>query len=193
MTTHTPIDATRCIDIKFLKSLGSLDRRSSGTLNWNRGGEPCGFINYRHSNDVLQLNYRFRENGSDWQPVKQTINILKTPCNYGGHRKWLECPNCKRRVGILAGADVYFACRHCYKLAYGSQNETKADRLIRAKEKIGKQIFEDYSHGEGYFKKKGMHQKTFDRLYLKYQWLDSLWSETFVRYCLDRGYVNRSS
>lgn len=53
------------------------------------------------------------------------------------------------------------------------------DQLIDQKHKLGKRIFEDYD-GYGWRKRKGMHQKTFDRLHLKYQWLDIKINEGIV-------------
>lgn len=187
------LEEVRRIDIRYLKSQRFLEGYTSGTLSWNCGGEPRGLINFTHSNDVLTLNYKYREYGGEWQSAKQTINILKTPCHYGGFRKWLECPYCKRRVGILAGADVYYACRHCYKLSYGSQQETHSDRIIRAKHKMGERIFEQYEHGDGWMKKKGMNQKTFDRHYRKYQMLEQQWNADMLMFCQRQGLLSEAS
>jgi hypothetical protein len=46
------------------------------------------------------------------------------------------------------------------------------DRLLDKKHDLGERIFEHYEFGEGWLKKKGMHQKTFDRLYSKYKNLE---------------------
>ena len=47
------------------------------------------------------------------------------------------------------------------------------ERLFDQKHSLGARIFEHYEHGEGWLKKKGMHQTTFDRLYSKYERLES--------------------
>jgi hypothetical protein len=46
------------------------------------------------------------------------------------------------------------------------------DRLISQKHKLGDKIFEGYD-GDGYRKRKGMHQKTFDRLLTRYLELEN--------------------
>jgi hypothetical protein len=45
-------------------------------------------------------------------------------CNYGGQRAWFVCPGgCGRRAAILYYGNTP-ACRHCYHLAYESQQES---------------------------------------------------------------------
>lgn len=166
----TTMEETKRIDIRYLKKQGWFNGyRSHGTLSWNCGDEPSGYINAEYDGDYMLLKYRYRENGGDWEGVELRVNLTTTSCNYGGSRKWFICPNihCQRRVGVLSGHGKYFLCRHCYKLSYGSQNETRLDRMIRARNKLEDKIFDE----TGYQKKKGMHWKTFDKLYLKYRWL----------------------
>ncbi len=65
------------------------------------------------------------------------IELVSTPCYYGGHRWWFICPLvvngnvCGRRVGVLyLGDGEYFGCMHCYDLAYLCQKESgKYDSL----------------------------------------------------------------
>lgn len=167
----TTMEETRRIDIRFLKRRGWLvdrpDQVCSGTLSWASRGEQNGFINAKCYHNRLELDYRYRENGGDWMPIKQTILLESTACHYGGHRKWLSCPQCHSRVGILCGAGKLFLCRNCYQLPYRSQMEGGIDRLISQKHKLGDKIFENFD-GDGYRKRKGMHQKTFDRLLTHY-------------------------
>ncbi len=169
----TTIEEVKRIDIRFLKRRGWLTNNpntwKSGHLTWTCGGRDSGFINFSSYHDRVELNYRYREGGNEWQPVKQTVYLESTPCHYGGSRKWFLCPLCNRRVGVLCGAGKLFLCRHCYQLPYSSQRESGLDRLISQKHKLGYRIFEDYD-GDGWRKKKGMHQTTFGRLLKKY-WL----------------------
>lgn len=71
-----------------------------------------------------------------WIEVEQAIRLDITPCNYGGFRQWFLCSCCQRRVAILYGAGKHFLWRHCYNLAYSSQQEGKMDRLLRKARKI---------------------------------------------------------
>jgi hypothetical protein len=146
---------------------------NKGALHWAQNGKPDGNVGYQCYDQYLILDYRFRRNDDDWQPVKQTILIKRTPCNYGKSRLWFECPGCNYRCAILYGADVLFLCRKCYRLPYRSQMQSKLDTLFNQKHALGRRIFEDYKYGDGYKKKKGMHQSTFDRLFQKYDLLNS--------------------
>jgi len=167
------LDSLRRIEITFLKKIGVLNSSASGTLSWTRNGESNGLINYQIHPAYIELNFNFRRGDrEEWQPVKQRINFDTTACNFGGVRHWFLCPNCYQRVGVLCQGDKLFLCRHCCKVAYSSQNESGLDRLNSRKDKIAKKIFEDYHNGRGWLKKKGMHQKMFDLLYVQYRQLE---------------------
>ena len=136
-----------------------------GSLSWSRGDEQTGSIGYRMEADRMILNYRHRPHGGEWEPVEQTISFDRTPCNYGGHRTWFLCPRCWKRVALLYGAGKYFFCRHCYDLAYSSQQEGRVDRLMRKARKIRRGLGGDDNLMDFFPKKpKNMHWKT-------YRWL----------------------
>jgi len=185
---RTTTEEVKRIDIRHLKKHGLL---SSGrrTLSWNCGGESSGFIHYTMHPDCMILDYRFRRNGGEWEPVNQTIQFSETACNYGNTRKWFLCPHCNKRVAILYGADTLFLCRHCYKLPYGSQSEGHMERMsrkarkIRHKLDINSPIFDPDNLTNGiYFKPKHMHQKTFDRL---------RWKETIAQESMNNAFMAR--
>jgi hypothetical protein len=155
------VEQARRIDIRYMRKRGLLRPGVNGTLNWNRGGTPTGEISFTASNQSLELRYRVQEHGGDWENINQTIQLALTPCLYGGHRKWLVCPHCTRRVAVLCFASKLFYCRTCCRLAYGSQREDKLGRMARTRDKLAQRIFED----DSYTRKKGMHRKTFERLY----------------------------
>jgi hypothetical protein len=63
------------------------------------------------------------------------VRLLRTHCNYGGIRRWLQCPveGCRRRVGVLYVRGDSIACRECSGLACRSQRkEFRVRRLRRA-------------------------------------------------------------
>jgi hypothetical protein len=72
---------------------------------------------------------------------------------------------CGRRVALLYGAGELFACRHCYDLAYESQQESLRYRGLGKAQKIrmrlggGVNMFDDFPG-----KPKGMHWRTYVRL-----------------------------
>lgn len=164
----TKLEETKRIDIHSLKKLGFLNANCSGSLSWNRRGQPIGHINVRMIEDRMILSYRYRENGSEWEPVDQTVTLTETPCNYGKVRKWFLCPCCDRRVGVLSLNGKLFLCRHCYRLPHASSSECRIDRMIRARDKLKDRAYDE----TGYRKKKGMHRKTFERLSERYWQID---------------------
>ena len=150
------------IDIRWLKQKGYLYRRGPGYLSWSCRGEQTGFINYDMENDWMTLSYRI---GDDKEQIEQVIRFDRTPCFFGGYRKWFLCPRCGKRVALLYGAGKYFLCRHCYDLTYDCKQEQPVDRLIRKQRKIQERLGGSGNLGEPIlFKPKWMHQKTFDRL-----------------------------
>ena len=154
------------IDIRFLRQHDMLRPNTTGSLSWNIGGEPTGDIRYTMYENTMILNFRFRRHGEgEWESVQQTIWFDRTPCHYGGSRKWFLCPNCDRRVGLLYGADVHFLCRHCYPLPYASQGEDYLDRMSRKHDKLSKRLEADECINVGnLWKPKGMHWRTFYHL-----------------------------
>lgn len=163
---------TKRIDIRYMKRKGLLKPNTKGSFNWDRGGKSIGSISFECYQEYLLLKFRFRRNGDDWQSEEQRVCFDRTSCHYGGQRLWFSCPECSRRVAILCSDGPLFLCRHCYQLPYASQNESTIDRLISQRHMLGERIFVHYNHGEGWGKKKGMHQKTFDRLYARFKRLD---------------------
>tara|TARA_R110002167_G_scaffold103839_1_gene268244 strand:- start:2054 stop:2650 length:597 start_codon:yes stop_codon:yes gene_type:complete len=180
---QTTLDDVKRIDIRYMKKRGMLKAGwGGGSLSWTRGGEPSGNINYRCYDGHLQLSFRYREHGGNWQLMEQRIPFDRTPCHYGGERLWFLCPRCNKRVGILCCDGPKFLCRHCYQLPYASQQQGRMDRLIDQKHKLGERIFEYYDHGDGWGKKKGMHWKTFHRLHAHYQALERQWMQHMTKH-----------
>ena len=58
------------------------------------------------------------------EPMAQEVYFDWTKCNYGGHRPWLICMDCGRRVGVIYLRVKKFACRHCHNLTYRSSQES---------------------------------------------------------------------
>jgi len=129
--TKVTTESQHRVDIRWMRKQGYLQPGASGSLTWSRCGEQTGSIRYRTEHDRLVIFYQYRKNGGEWQPVEEQILLNATPCNYGGSRPWFLCPHCSRRVAVLYGAGKRFLCRHCYSLAYASQQESLADRMLR--------------------------------------------------------------
>ena len=165
-SARTTCEENRRVDIRYLKKQNMLKPNTAGSLSWNTGGEPSGNINYTMYENTMVLNFRYRNYGDDeWTSVRQTIWFDRTPCHYGGSRKWFLCPECDSRVGVLYGVDVHFLCRHCYRLPYASQGEGYLDRMTRKLDKLSNKLEADEYIVDGdLWKPKGMHWKTFYHL-----------------------------
>ena len=79
-------------------------RPHQGSLKWIRNGNSVGGMGYKILDGRMILIYKHRNRqNQEWEEVKQTIYFDETPCNYGGTRKWFLCPNCLKRVAVIAG------------------------------------------------------------------------------------------
>lgn len=68
------------------------------------------------------------------------VLVSATPCYYGGVRRWFVCPLCKKKARRLYLRGLELACRRCHHLAYPSQNETLAYRLLRRRDKLAARL-----------------------------------------------------
>ena len=137
--TRTTLDDVYRLDVRWLHRHGYLDTWVDGRL---------------------VVEYRCRRRGTDtWEDIRQVFTLDWTSCHYGGQRPWFRCPGCQRRVAVLCGYDRLFLCRHCYRLPYTSQYETRLDRLYRKMRKLQARIGDQYAR-----KPKGMHWRTWERL-----------------------------
>ncbi len=170
------------VDIRYMRRRGLLQPGTKGTLSWKCGDRPSGNVGYKIEGNTLTLVYSVRPRGGDWEPVILRVPIVRVPCRYGGHRNYFLCPEqrCNRRCEILYSMSNYFLCRKCCGYLYASQVNDRLDQLRDARAKVGAQIFEDFDGKRGWRKKKGMHQRTFDRGYARFRNLEELWSRQFV-------------
>lgn len=160
----------RQIDIRRWQREGLLFPGNYINWQWFQNEEKVASIGASIETRQLRLIYSYRDNNSDdWESVNYPVKLQTTGCHYGGVRYWFTCPavGCGRRVAILYSGGKYFACRHCFQLAYRSQRETDEDRLIRKVNKIRQKLGwkPGILNGKGW-KPKGMHWKTFERLQL---------------------------
>jgi hypothetical protein len=154
------------LDIRKINRAGCLKPWQSFGWQWSSNGKVVASINIRVLDDSVNLNYRTRDRGGEWQDMDYRVRIERTACHYGGQRVWWVCPavGCGRRVAVLYGGKVY-ACRHCHKLNYQSTRETPDDQATRRADKIRKRLGWEAGilNGNG-IKPKGMHWTTFDRM-----------------------------
>lgn len=171
--TRKTVEGSRAIDARHFRRKGLIPGPSSCNWQWSRDGEQVANINVRvEDRHTVVLDYRYRLAGDEeWEQVDQRIPLEWTQCHLGGERPWFVCPvyrngvYCGQRVAKLYGAGKWFACRHCYNLAYQSQNETPLDRLTSKAQKIRMRLGGSASLMEFFPEKpKGMHWRTYERL-----------------------------
>jgi len=103
----------------------------------------------------------------DRSGLKHSVSLEWTRCNYGGSRAWFVCPTCRHRVAILYGGSA-FACRHCRRLAYDSQQDSGWNRSMRQARTVRVRLGGSANLAEPLPRKpKGMHWRTYRRLYLR--------------------------
>ncbi len=142
-------DGYRQLDVRKMQRGGFLVPGSWSIWRWSRNGEVFASIQVRADFNRVVLMYRHRSYGDeDWTQEEYPVSLEWTPCYFGGERAWFLCPRpgCGRRVATLWGGAMFY-CRHCYNLAYASQNETAWDRALTKAQAIrdaGLKPFEFY-------------------------------------------------
>jgi hypothetical protein len=130
MSESAPLNQVQDLSAAFARLVGS----------WSYyGGEPTDIdtIDVTTEADAVMLTYWTR-GGPDAAstPVNQRVPITWTDCHFGGRRPWFVCSvysdgqYCGRRVAVLYDAGNYFACRHCYGLAYETQQQSAGWRGV---------------------------------------------------------------
>jgi len=125
------------LDVNWLNRQGWLKGEHTVQLTWTRGSHTVGKIKATTSSSEVVLFYYYRDGiSAKWEPVLYSVRLDWTPCHFGGKRPWFVCPGCHRRAAKLYRLGRYFLCRRCQNLAYKSQREDRAGRLVRKADKI---------------------------------------------------------
>jgi hypothetical protein len=145
----------RSIDVRRWHREGILRPGRAGGWHWtdSETGELRASIGYRSDGDTVTLSYSI-----DGSPHTQCVRLSHTACTYGGARPWFICPIRGERVAVLFLRAGRFACRHCQRVAYGSQSADLIDRTWRRQAKAEARL------GPHWTRPKGMHAATHDRL-----------------------------
>ncbi len=152
------------IDIRWMKKQRLLVAGKAGVMAWECREKETGCVGYHVEKDRLILKYQNKTKVGEWESIEDEVFFTSTPCYYGGRRQWLLCPGCNRRVALLYGGK-YFRCRFCHNLTYSSQQEGRADRLLRRARKIRRRMGGKNNLMEPFPRKpKNMHWKTYSRL-----------------------------
>jgi hypothetical protein len=163
-------ESCQSIDVREWARRGYLRPNERFSWSWSPGGKPFGSITVRTGPDAVPgavvLSFRSRGSaGGRSRSFEQRVSISWTKCHLGAWRPWFRCSCGRRAAKLYDGAAAVFACRHCCRLAYASQQLCTRDRLISSARKIrmqlggGPSLFDPFPD-----KPRGMHWSTYDRL-----------------------------
>ena len=159
------LEAHRKVDAFRFRKAGLLTDGWVGKWQWKSADGETNAIDIAGGRSEIVLTYKFRQNGGDWQPVRQTIAILYHACHFGGHQVYFGCPGCARRVRFLYGAGALFQCRHCYDLVYASSREGAVDRECRRIRKLRRKVQSDENIEGAIIRPKHMRASTFEPIF----------------------------
>lgn len=102
-----------------------------GMTTWGSAGQVT----------ALQFIYTITRPTGEKDSLDYQVEVVATPCNFGGERYWFMCPlvkggrPCGRRVTklYLPSGGRYFGCRQCYDLTYRSvqEHDKRVDALTK--------------------------------------------------------------
>ena len=178
------VEGCRCLNINRMVKEGLISsRRTAWDPTWrNAFYVDGGSIRYEAEahdphNAFLRVQH-YLEHG--WDSRGYRITLTRTRPRYGGWRWWFICPQTGRRVTKLyiPPGGRKFLSRHAYGLKYFSQSIDGYSRASRKSQKLQGMVDKD---GGYYYKRKRMHQTTFDRIVDK---IDA--AEEWANYYFDR-------
>ncbi|WP_411817015.1 hypothetical protein [Hyphococcus sp. DH-69] len=173
----TKLTSLRKIDLVDLRRLNMLRENGRQLLTWSRNGERVASVNVDYRRSCFILDYRVRDRGDDWRPIREEIPLARTGQKFGGERLWIVCLSCRRRCRAIYGGE-YFRCRVCHRATYPSQYEDGPNRLISRAQDVRINLGASGSMDEPFPKKpKWMRWKTYHRLSRK----DEIAGERFWR------------
>jgi hypothetical protein len=164
------VDGSRGLYLRPLELHGALTSGRSTPWQWQCGEQITARITIQFADGRLTLLYSVLNPMGRSENLVQRVSLARTPCNYGGYRRWFICPmpKCARKVSALYWAEWCFACRHCCKLGYRSQRERHGDRALRRSRKIRLKLGGDVNMFLPFpDKPKGIHWRTYYRLKAK--------------------------
>jgi len=182
-STSPTVDQSRKLEVRYLSKHGLLDEASVVTLHWNMGLQDSGSAQIWCLVDVIFISFGVKQLNNTWKPFRQKVVVDRTPCHFGGFRKWFLCPGCSARVRVLSLSRSGFYCRHCLGLKYQSQRLRSAERALQQMHKLEHRIFEHYESGHGSGKRKGMHWSTYKRIASRFRQIELAWCRHVLKQC----------
>lgn len=153
--SHLKAEHCRRIDVRGWQREGILQAGRAGTWQWSDPDTGEHRASIRHSSDGAAVTLSYLTDGARRE---QRVPLSQSACHYGGARPWFICPIRGERVAVLFLRAGRFACRHCQRIAYGSQSGDLCDRTWRKQAKAEAKL------GPNWTRPKGMHNATRERL-----------------------------
>ena len=148
------------IDVRALARVGILDTGSFVTMTWRRVGTATFSIDIRGCPGSVELIYHV-----GGESICESIELDRTPCNYGGERPWFTCPNCGGRCAVLYAGERFW-CRSCHALNYQCQMEHGEWAGLRRVNRARKRLKADTLGTPP--RPKGMWRRIYDRQLAEY-------------------------
>lgn len=138
---HTVEDGLK-LPVGTLKETFNRGTPWRGSVHWTRGTKRTDSIGYefRPHDEAGRLRLFYTTTRPSGKvDFDYWLELVTTPCNFGGRRWWFLCPlvvggkPCRRRCGklYLPPGGRYFGCRECHDLTYTSCQEShKYDSLF---------------------------------------------------------------
>ncbi|MFZ4605739.1 MAG: hypothetical protein ACOYM5_05730 [Caulobacter sp.] len=162
------LDLSRLRRLKFLKP----DSLVRGPIYWTCRGERSGSITLTVDLTSLDGAHARLAYTAGGEAKVQVVQLVASPCRFGGHRYYWLCPVTMQRCTVLAYAGGRFASRQAQRLAYATQSADALDRLGRARDKA-----EARARGQGgHPRPRGANR---ERLLKRWAHLDTEWEYLF--------------
>jgi len=121
-----PISSLKLNDFLKASIFGSIDISLDGVGFKNGIHLVVSFIN--KNDPYLHFSYAILQPNGEYKDFEYKVNLVATPCKYGGVRHWFICPlsigGCGRQVAVLYKGNDYFGCFRCFNLTYKSRNQS---------------------------------------------------------------------
>ena len=138
-------DASCRLKMSYLRKRGMLiGEESIQKIVWTssmRGTTTAIIVGVYLTGDPFAiLMYTVTDRDGNKTDYDDKVNLVTTPCYFGGVRYWFGCPWCGRRVAVLylAPGDVNFRCRNCNNLSYHSRNRCNMESFGHTSRQIDK-------------------------------------------------------
>jgi hypothetical protein len=179
------VETALALDIRALAHAGNLGNSLSVfATTWTHGlSESSVGVTVLNGRRAL-VSYR----DARGEVTTEHIVFQWTTCNFGGTRPWWTCPQCDRRCAIVYARGAWpFMCRLCANLTYETAQSDASTRAIcksnRRRARLGWELTEPFPP-----KPKGMHWRTFERLFAESAVAASIESAAFDAWldCMER-------